>query len=93
MTELDYMPEYKKAPMWDQLGKIIDSESARDVVPEHMFKPMTKVVTDDGVEFNLDHIKAQMIKDVVVQYPTVMRKRVLDFIQTSEGFAKILEAV
>ena len=59
MTEQDYDPEFKGMPMWDQLGKILDS--AENPVPRDWVK------TDDGVVIDgISAIDAQNIRDLLL---------------------------
>ena len=87
MTEQDYDPEYKKLPMWDQLGKILDSQ-------ENPF-PRNWVETDDG-----DKIVGISPKDaidirkvlILIEKPSV-RKELLNSIQTTQGLNTVLKYV
>lgn len=87
MTDQDYDPEYKEMPMWDQLGKILDSEDNKI--------PKSTVITDDGDTIeNISLKDAADIKIVLnlIEKPAV-RKELLDKIQTTEGFKVILKYV
>lgn len=91
--ETEYDQEFAERSMWDQLGKIIDSESARDVVPEHKFKPVTEVITDDGWVYEVSPIEAETIKQLVLAIKTKDRLEFLKMLQDSVGFEYILELV
>lgn len=87
MTEQDYDPEYKKLPMWDQLGKILDSVDNK--IPRYW------VETDDG-----DKIEGISPKDamdirkvlILIEKPSV-RKELLNSIQTTKGLNTVLKYV
>jgi hypothetical protein len=87
MTEQDYDPEYKKLPMWDQLGKILDSQ-------ENPF-PRNWVETDDGDKIvGINPKDAMDIRKVLIliEKPSV-RKELLNSIQTTQGLNTVLKYV
>ena len=87
MTEQDYDPEYKKLPMWDQLGKILDSQ-------ENPF-PRNWVETDDGNKIvGISPKDAMDIRKVLIliEKPSV-RKELLNSIQTTQGLNTVLKYV
>jgi hypothetical protein len=87
MTEQDYDPEYKKLPMWDQLGKILDSQ-------ENPF-PRNWVETDDGDKIvGISPKDAMDIRKVLIliEKPSV-RKELLNSIQTTQGLNTVLKYV
>ena len=87
MTEQDYDPEYKKLPMWDQLGKILDSQ-------ENPF-PRNWVETDDGDKVvGISPKDAMDIRKVLIliEKPSV-RKELLNSIQTTQGLNTVLKYV
>jgi len=87
MTELDYDPEYDKDAMWDQLGKILDSQ-------DNPF-PRDDVLCDDGVKITGITPKDCLdIRNLVVRFEKPqIRKEFLVRIQTSENLKEILEYV
>jgi hypothetical protein len=86
MTEVDYDPDFKEMPMWDQLGKIMDSEG----------NPIERnwVKTDDG-----DVIEGVTTKEAAVMLETIsnvhssLRLDVLKYVQTTQGFNEALNHV
>ena len=84
----DFDPEYDKLAIWDQLGKILDSQ-------DNPF-PRDDITTDDGVK-----ITGVTPKDCIAIRKTLLmiekpadRKVILDKIQkTSDGFKEILDYV
>jgi hypothetical protein len=85
--EHGYEPEYKKMPMWDQLGKILDSEG----------NPVERdwVVCDDGVRVEGITIRdADDIKTLIlaIEKPAT-RNEFLHKIQMSEGLNEVLQYV
>ena len=87
MTEQDYDPEYKKMPMWDQLGKILDSIDNK--ILKHT------VITDDGdIIENITEKDARDIKTCVqLIEKTAVRKELLMKLQTTQGFNVVLKYV
>lgn len=87
MTEQDYDPEFTGVPMWDQLGKILDSQG----------NPVERnwVVTDDGVKFeNITPRRASLMRDAILQIAKpAVRLSMIKGIQTSEGFRRLYEMV
>ena len=82
--------DFVEMSIWDQLGKIQDSDSAKEVVKPAKFKPVNSVVTDDGKEFVITPKEAAMIKDVLCGLRTAYRVRVLRDIQQSKGLTNLL---
>ena len=87
MTDADFDPEYKKMPMWDQLGKILDSQS-------NPF-PRNWVETDDG-----DKIEGITPKDTMTIRTAMLmiektqeRNVALHRIQKTDGFKRVLEMI
>lgn len=87
MTELDYDPEFEKLPMWDQLGKILDS--ADNPIPRD------DVTTDDDVKIiGITPRDCIDIRNLALQFEkTEIRKEFLKRIQLSENFKEVLEYV
>lgn len=86
----EYEPGFENPPILEQLGKVIDSESAREVAGKK-FKPMNFVITDSGDLFNISAEKASIIKNTILAYPTQVRGDMLKILQTSEGLKLFLK--
>jgi hypothetical protein len=89
--ELD--PEFRKESMYMQLGRIVDSESARSVVPAKKFNPVEHVITEEGTKFKVSAKEAQFMREMIVKVPTVPRADLLKKIQTKNGFKEFKEAI
>ena len=89
----NYDPSFSEESMYMQLGRILDSESARSVVPAHKFKPIETVVTDGGKSFKVKHREALLMREMIVKVPTVERGELLKRIQTPEGFKEFRDAI
>lgn len=85
--------EFINMPIWDQLGKIQDSESAREVVKPGKFKAVNTVQTDDGATITVTPEECQKIKDVLLQLRTPYRSKVLKTLQTSKGMKNMLRLI
>ncbi len=85
--------EYVNMPMWDQLGKIEDSESAGEVVKPKKFKPVNSVLTDDGVTITVTPNESRKIKELLVSLRTPFRAKVLRDLQTSKGLNNMLRLI
>jgi hypothetical protein len=87
MTELDYDPEFDKLHMWDQLGKILDSQ-------DNPF-PRDDVMCDDGTKITGITPKDCIdIRNVALQFKPEMRKEFFKRIQKMpDNFKEILEYV
>jgi hypothetical protein len=85
--------EFINMPIWDQLGKIQDSESAREVVKAAKFKPVNTVKTDDGVTVIVTPAECQKIKDVLLELRTPFRAKVLKQLQMSKGLNNMLRLI
>lgn len=86
-------PAFKKESVYMQLGRIIDSESVRDVVPAHKFKPVDSVITEEGKRFKVKPREAMFMREMIVKVPTVDRADLLKKIQTSEGFKEFRDVM
>ena len=91
--EMDFDPEFVSKPIMEQLGKILDSESAREVVDPKKFKPVNTVVTDDGHEIMVHPKEAKMIRDGILNLDAKRRLEILKKIQTTEGLTKVLDSI
>lgn len=85
--------EYINMPIWDQLGKIQDSESAREVVKPARFKAVNTVKTDDGVTITITPDECEKIKEVLRQLRTPFRSKVLKSLQMSKGMRNMLRLI
>ena len=86
MTEMDYEPEYKKLAMWDQLGKILDSQG-------NPF-PRDWVETDDGEKLTgITARDAIQIRKVALMLKPIERNDFLHRIQESAGLKEVLDYV
>jgi hypothetical protein len=85
--------EFINMSMWDQLGKIEDSDSAREVVKPHKFKPINSVLTDDGVRIVVTPAECARIKNILCSLRTEYRGKILRDIQYSKPLNKLLEFI
>ena len=91
------VPGYKEKPMFDQLGKIIDSdEMSKD--GDDIKNPLSTVKTDDGEEVEVSVGEAKALKKMMEMLPSARmgdeksaREKFLDSIQTSEGLHSMIE--
>lgn len=83
----DFDPEYDKTPMWDQLGKILDSAG-------NMF-PRDDVTTDDDVVITgITPKDCVDIRSLALKFDkTEIRLEFLKRLQLSENFKEVLEYV
>ena len=89
----EFDAEYINMPMWDQLGKIEDSESAGEVVKPKKFKPVNTVLTDDGVTLTVTPNESRKIKEILLSLRTPFRAKVLRDLQTSKGLTNMLRLI
>ena len=78
-------PGFKQASMFDQLGKVLDSQGNPN--------PITTVVTDDGKEHKVTPQQARMLRMMATSEnvkPMVRTKFIKD-IQTSNGLVDFLD--
>ena len=91
------VPGFKEKPMFDQLGKIIDSyEMSQD--GDDIKNPLSTVKTDDGEEMEVSVGEARALKDMMEMLSSARqgeeksaREKFLDSIQKSEGLHSMLE--
>jgi len=83
----DYDPEYEKLPMWDQLGKILDSQ-------DNLF-PRDDVTCDDEVVIDgVTPRDCMDIRNLALQFEkTETRLEFLKRIQLSKNLEEILDYV
>jgi len=89
----DFDNEFINLSMWDQLGKILDSTSASEVVDVKRFRAVNTVLTDDGVTITVTAREAQKIKDVLLCLKTPVRANVIKQLQMSLGMTNMLSMV
>jgi hypothetical protein len=89
----EFDAEYINMPMWDQLGKIEDSESAGEVVKPKKFKPVNTVLTDDGLTITVTPNESRKIKEILLSLRTPFRAKVLRDLQTSKGLTNMLRLI
>jgi len=90
-------PGYKEMPMFDQLGKIIDSdEMAKD--GDDIKNPKGSVKTDDGSEIEVSVEEAKAVRKMLNMLGSNRgadekspREKFQDAIQTSEGLSNMIE--
>lgn len=91
------VPGYKEKPMFDQLGKIIDShEMSKE--GDDVKNLITSVKTDDGEEIEVSAGEAQAVKDLMNMLSSQRageeespREKFLDAIQKSQGLHSMIE--
>ena len=76
---------YKQAPMYDQLGKVLDSRGNPN--------PVSTVTTDDGKEFKVTVDQARTIRMLMTteKVKPMVRKKFQDDMQKSTGIADFLD--
>jgi len=76
---------YKQAPMFDQLGKVIDSQGNP--------KPVTTVTTDDGKTFKVSAEQARVLRMIMTtdKVKPMVRTQFQRDIQNSQGLADFLD--
>jgi len=89
----DFDNEFANVSMWDQLGKILDSASASEVVDKKRFRAVNTVTTGDGIEMIVTAREAQKIKDVLLCLKTPVRANVIKQLQMSRGMRNMLGMV
>ena len=95
--DYSHVPGFKEKPMFDQLGKIIDSyEMSQD--GDDIKNPLSTVKTDDGEEMEVSVGEARALKDMMEMLSSARqgeeksaREKFLDSIQKSEGLHSMLE--
>ena len=81
----DDAPGFKQSPMFDQLGKVLDSRGSP--------KPVTSVKTDDGKELNVTVDQARMLRMFATtdKVKPIVRTQVTKDIQHSRGLHDFLD--
>lgn len=91
VDDVSYGKEFKNKTVLDQFNKIVAGETCRDVVKASKFKPLTKVVTDDGDEIEVNAVEAAFMRNIVMGIDVRSRLDILKKIQTTKGLTKLLE--
>ena len=91
------VPGFKEKPMFDQLGKIIDSDEMSKE-GDDIKNPLNSVKTDDGEEVEVSVGEAKALKRMMEMLPSARmgeeksaREKFLDTIQQSEGLHSMIE--
>jgi hypothetical protein len=76
---------YSQKPMYDQLGKVLDSAGNP--------KPVTNVTTDDGKTHNVSPEQARMLRMIMTtdKVKPMVRTQFQKDLQTSQGLADFLD--
>ena len=92
------VPGYKEKPMFDQLGKIIDSYEMSQDGSDDIKNPLSTVKTDDGEQLEITVGEARALKQMMEMLSSARkgevksaREKFLDSIQKSEGLHSMLE--
>ena len=88
---LDYGPSFKGKPMWEQLGKIEDSQTLEGVIKSKKLKKVSIVETDDGAKFKLNAKQASKIKELVAAFPMPIRHDIFKGIQYKKGLTSFVK--
>ena len=92
------IPGFKEKPMFDQLGKIIDSFEMSQDGSDDIKNPLSTVKTDDGEQVEISVGEARALKQMMEMLSSARqgevksaREKFLDSIQKSEGLHSMLE--
>jgi hypothetical protein len=93
--EMNFDPGFKQDSMLEQFSRVIDSSKIIPGVdlPEHKYRPITTVVTDDGDEFVVTATQAETMYDIAVSVKASRRLDFLKTIQTTTGFTILLSKI
>ena len=83
--EMDWDDEFTAPPMYEQLGKVLDSVGNP--------RPIEWVTTDDGYQVRISAYEAQTILNSVNKVPSKERLNYLKKLQNSEGLCKAIELI
>ena len=92
MEDTNLHPGFKRLCMYDQLGKILDSQAAEDAARDgspHYFQshaPIHNVITDDDWQYTVTPEEAKRIREFVMGIRSQDRLRVLIAMQKAQGF-------
>ena len=92
--DAEFGPGFKEKSVYDQLGKIIDSESIKDVVDADKYKPVQHIKTDDGDDIKVSVPEAMALRSLlhIIQKPQP-KEKFLAKLQSTEGFGKLKDLV
>ena len=88
---LDYGPSFKGKPMWEQLGKIEDSQTLEGVIKSKKLKKVSIVETDDGAKFKLNAKQATTMKEIITAFPMPHRRDIFKGIQYKKGLTSLVK--
>lgn len=91
--EMELMPSFEKEQIISQLRKVVDSESAGEVVDPKKFKILNWVTTDDGDELPCNADEARKMLESIENVPAPQRLEVIKFVQTTKGFLQLKEVI
>lgn len=99
--EIEEEFEFKRESVYVQLGRIVDSTSAKEIYnPKgkvrdffRRFNAITSITTDDGVEFEFTPNEAKHLREKIMVVPSNRRLEFLKYIQNSEGFGRFVRAM
>ena len=83
--DMDWDPEYEQTPMYEQLGKVVDSVGNP--------RPIEWVTTDDGYQVRVSGREAQLIMQSVQHVPVKNRSAYLAKIQRSYGLCEAINLI
>jgi len=92
--DAEFGPGFKEKSVYDQLGKIIDSESIKDVVDADKYKPVQHIKTDDGDDIQVSVPEAMALRSLlhIIQKPQP-KEKFLAKLQSTEGFGELKDLV
>jgi hypothetical protein len=93
--DMNFDPGFDQDSMLEQFSRVIDSSKIVPGVdlPEHKYRPVKTVVTDDGVEFVISAEEAEEMYDITLAVRSNERLAFLKKIQTSEGLTILLKRI
>jgi cytidyltransferase-like protein len=92
--DAEFGPGFKEKSVYDQLGKIIDSESIKDVVDADKYKPVQHIKTDDGDDIKVSVPEAMALRSLlhIIQKPQP-KEKFLAKLQSTVGFGELKDLV
>ena len=88
--EFEFDNGFVNDPVFEQLGKVIDSASLKEEAGKK-YRPVNTVVTDDNTTFFVSSEEAFSIKKILLSFPAQVRGDVLKVAQSKEGFNILLK--
>jgi cytidyltransferase-like protein len=90
----EFGPGFKEKSVYDQLGKVIDSESIKDVVDADKYKPVQHIKTDEGDDIQVSVPEAMALRSLlhIIQKPQP-KEKFLAKLQSTEGFNELKDLV